>query len=105
MRPGWVLASFSLVLALWSAEAFAQGVQESGTVGMEQRRKTQIIRPLPPAAEIEQDAEQAIEQQQAERRRDEIIRQSLPHIKPPYADADVRGGIQSQNILKALPRR
>ncbi|MGH7353501.1 MAG: hypothetical protein ACRELS_02870 [Candidatus Rokuibacteriota bacterium] len=102
LRP-WV--ALLAALAVWPCEAPAQGRQESETLGMEQRRKTQVIRPLPPAAEIEQDADQAIEEQRAERRRDELIRQSLPQIKPPYADADVRGGIQSQNILKSLPRR
>ena len=100
-----MLASFSLALALWSAEASAQGGPEGGTVGMEQRRRSQVIRPLPPPATVEQDTEQAIEELRAERRRDELIRENQPHIKPPYADSDVRGGIQTQNILKALPRR
>lgn len=103
MRSAAVLAV--LFVALWPCEAPAQGRQESGTLGMEQRRKAQVVRPLPPAAAVEQDAEQAIEEMRAERRRDEIIRETLPHIRPPYADSDVRGGIQSQNIQRALPRR
>ena len=93
------------VLAFWPSEAPAQSGQESGIVGMEQRRRAQVIRPLPSSGDVEQDANQAIEDLRAERRRDGLIRDSVPHIKPPYADADVRGGIQSQNIQKALPRR
>jgi hypothetical protein len=72
---------------------------------MEQRHKAQVIRPLPAPATIEQDTEQAIEELQSERRREEYIRKTLPNFKPPYADSDLRGGIQSQNIIRALPRR
>ena len=97
-------AALAVVLvALWPCDAPAQG--EGGTLGMEQRRKAQVVRPLPAPAAVEQDVEQAIEELQAERRRDENIRKTLPHFKPPYADSDVRGGIQSQNIQRALPRR
>ena len=90
-------------VTLWPCDALAQG--EGGTLGMEQRHKAQVVRPLPAPATIEEDAEQAIEEMQTERRREENIRKSLPQIKPPYADSDVRGGIQSQNIIRALPRR
>src|SRR5712692_8210061 len=105
MRSLRALAALSVALALWPCEAPAQGGQERETVGMEQRRRAQVIRPLPPPAAVEQDADQAIEELRAERRRDELIRETVPHIKPPWADSDVRGGIQSQNIQRALPRR
>jgi len=103
MRSAAALAV--VFVALWPCDAPAQGRQEAGTLGMEQRHKAQVVRPLPTPATVEQDAEQAIEELQAERRRDEIIRKTLPGFKPPYADSDVRGGIQSQNIIRALPRR
>lgn len=103
MRSAAALAV--VFVALWPCDGLAQGRQEAGTLGMEQRHKAQVVRPLPPAAEVEQDAEQAIEELRAQQRREENIRKTLPQIKPPYADPDVRGGIQSQNIIRALPRR
>ena len=100
-----VAALAVVFVALWPGAAPAQGRDERGAVGMEQRHKAQVVRPLPPAATVEQDAEQAIEELQAQQRRDENIRKTLPGFKPPYADSDVRGGIQSQNIIRALPHR
>ena len=103
MRTATALAVLLVTLTFWPAVTLAQGGDES--LAMEQRRKRQVIRPLPPAGEVEQDVDRAVEEMQAERRRDELIRENLPHIKPSYADSDVRGGIQSQNLLKVLPRR
>jgi hypothetical protein len=103
MRTASALAVLLAVITLWPAPSPAQGGSDG--LSMEQRRKRELIRPLPPAAEIERDTDQAVEALQAERRRDELMRENLPHIKPPYADSDVTGGIQSQSILKALPRR
>lgn len=105
MRPAPALIALLVALTLWPTVALAQGGQETGALGMEQRRKRQVIRPLPPAGAAEQDVDQAVEALQAEQRRDELIRETRPRIKPPYADSDVRGGIQSQNIQKALQRR
>jgi hypothetical protein len=97
-----LLLALLIALALWPPWVAAQ---DTGAPGMEQRRKTQVIRPLPPAAEIDEDVDRAVEGLGAERRRDELIRENMPRVKPPYADSDVRGGIQSRNIQRALPRR
>ncbi len=104
MRVTLTLLVLLVTIALGPVEARAQAGQES-TLGMEQRRKTQVIRPLPAPGTVEQDTDQAIEELRSERRREGIMRENVPHIRPPFADPDVRGGIQSQNIQRALPRR
>jgi hypothetical protein len=69
------------------------------------RQKKTVVQPRPSPDTLTRDANRAIEELAATRRRDETLRElSRPTVRRPDLDTSVTGGIQTRNLQRALPR-
>jgi hypothetical protein len=99
--------ALALVLTLLHVPALAQRAPVSSGTDLEQRirQKTTVIRPKPAPDTLTRDANQAVDELSAVRRRDETLRElSPPTARRPDLDADVTGGIQTRGLQRARPR-
>jgi len=92
--------------ALLPAPAGAQATITQGTeLEQQMTRRRHVVQPRPDAGAVRRDVDRAEEALAAERRLDEVVRESVsPLRRRPDLDDDVRSGIQSRNLRDALRR-
>jgi hypothetical protein len=71
---------------------------------MERKTRRVIVQPRPAPETFARDAAEVTEQVERERRARELMEDAVRPSRRPDLDPDVRGGIQSDNLRRALPR-
>ncbi len=96
-----------LTLTLLPLPAPAQSGRPSNSTDLEQRvrQKKIVVQPKPSLDTLTRDANQAVDELAAGRRRDETLRElNRPSVRRPDLDENVTGGIQTRALQRALPR-
>lgn len=106
-RGGWlVLAWLVASLTPWGGSAAAQEVSSQLRLELQVARRRPEVPVAPDPKTIERDAEAAVAELQAIRRREALIREALrTPARRPDLSYDVWSGIQARNINEALRRR
>ncbi len=102
-----VAAVMALIGTLVSATVFAQAASPTSETLLQQemRHRRVIVRPLTPADQVQQDADRATAEIQQQDREQAITRGlTRPAQRPPQADQDLKGGIQTRSLNDALRR-
>jgi hypothetical protein len=102
-----VTAVMALIGMLVPATVFAQAASPTSETLLQQemRHRRVIVRPLTPADQVQQDADRATAEIQQQDREQAIVRDlTRPAQRPPQADQDLKGGIQTRSLNDALRR-
>lgn len=100
-------AVMALIGMLVPAAVFAQAASPTSETLLQQemRHRRVIVRPLTPADQVQQDADRATAELQQQDREQTIVRDlTRPAQRPPQADQDLKGGIQTRSLNDALRR-
>jgi hypothetical protein len=102
-----VTAVVALIGALLPGAALAQSPDQGRDTQLQQemRHRRVIMRPGTPVERVQQDVDRATTQIEGQQRRDALVREvTQPSARGTYADADLRGGIQTRSLGNALRR-
>jgi hypothetical protein len=101
------VAPLGLVVALIPATALAQAASPDTETQLQQdlRHRRVIVRPLTPADEVQHDVDTATSAIQQQEREQAALRDvARPAQRPPQADQDLIGGIQTRSLNNLLRR-
>ena len=104
---GSVTAVMALIGTLVHDTVFAQAASPTCETQLQQemRHRRVIVRPLTPADQVQQDVDRATAEIQQQDREQAVVRDlTRPAQRPPQADQDLKGGIQTRNLNNALRR-
>jgi len=102
-----ITAVMALIGTLVPATVFAQAASPTSETQLQQemRHRRVIVRPLTPADQVQQDVDRATtEIQQHDREQTTVRDLTRPAQRPPQADEDLKGGIQTRSLNDALRR-
>jgi hypothetical protein len=102
-----VTVVMALIGMLVPATVLAQAASPTSETLLQQemRHRRVIVRPLTPADQVQQDADRATTEIQQQDREQTIVRDlTRPTQRPPQADQDLKGGIQTRSLNDALRR-
>ena len=100
-------AVMALIGMLVPAAVFAQAASPTSETLLQQemRHRRVIVHPLTPADQVQQDVDRArAEIQQQDRGQTVVHDLTRPAQRPPQADQDLKGGIQTRSLNDALRR-
>ena len=106
MRPTLVLGAALLATALPLAALAQTPAPTTGDLQIERKERKAVVLPKPSPDQVRTDADRAIDEY-AGRSPGQMVRDTSP-VRPssrPDLDRDVREGIQSQQLQKAMPNR
>jgi hypothetical protein len=104
---GCVTAVMALIGTLVPAAVFAQAASPTSETLLQQemRHRRVIVRPPTPADQVQQDLDRATAEIQQQDSGQAIVRDlTRPAQRPPQADQDLTGGIQTRSLNNALRR-
>ena len=102
-----VAAVVALIGMLVPATVLAQAASPTSETQLQQemRHRRVIVRPLTPADQVQQDVDRATTEIQQHDREQTVVRDlTRPAQRPPQADQDLKGGIQTRSLNNALRR-
>src|SRR5437016_975457 len=106
MKPMLVLGAALLATALPLAALAQTPAPTTGDLQIERKERKAVVLPKPSPDQVRTDADRAIDEY-AGRSPGQMVRDTSP-VRPssrPDLDRDVREGIQSQQLQKAMPNR
>jgi hypothetical protein len=101
------VALVALIVTLIPATVLAQAASPDTETQLQQdlRHRRVIVRPLTPADEVQRDVDAAASEiQQQEREQAAMSGLTRPRQRPPQADDDLKGGIQTRSLNNLLRR-
>ena len=100
-------ALIALIVTLIPATVLAQAASPDTETQLQQdlRHRRVIVRPLTPADEVQRDVDTATSEIQQQEREQAAMRDlGRPTQRPPQADQDLKGGIQTRSLNNLLRR-
>ena len=101
------VALVALIVTLIPATALAQAASPDTETQLQQelRHRRVIVRPITPTDEVQRDVDTAAAEIQQQGREQAATRDlTRPTQRPPQADQDLKGGIQTRNLNNLLRR-